>query len=285
MRTLTLKREKSFVGCLAKANVYIEDAEANELSIGGVPCRKIGTLKSGETKSFKISEAEAKLFVIADSLSKDFCNDFYQIPTGTDDVSLSGRNRFNPAAGNAFRFNGNDNVQALENRKKGKRLGLVIFSVFIVLGAVGGFFAARAMIPHAKTFTSGGMQITLTDDFRSVNTEKLAAMFYSDEIAVYVEKESFEGREDLKNESCEQYAEFLTFVGNVITDGVKTEDGLTFFFFERVYADTKEIYPNMAYIFKTDDAFWLVRFSVAGDHFDAYADRITKWAKSVSFPS
>ena len=36
MRTLTIHRKKSFVGCLMKDQVYIRDADAGELTIEGV---------------------------------------------------------------------------------------------------------------------------------------------------------------------------------------------------------------------------------------------------------
>ena len=41
MRNLTVKRHKSFVGCLMAYQVYIEvDApDSAELTIGGVPCK------------------------------------------------------------------------------------------------------------------------------------------------------------------------------------------------------------------------------------------------------
>lgn len=80
MRTLTVKRKKKFTASLAKMKVYIEDPQANEITINDTPCRFLGTLKNGEEKSFEISESRAKVFVIADKLSKNFCNDFYEIP-------------------------------------------------------------------------------------------------------------------------------------------------------------------------------------------------------------
>ncbi len=43
-----------------------------------------------------------------DALSKNYCNDFYALPEGTEDISLTGRNCFNPGTGNAFRFDNND---------------------------------------------------------------------------------------------------------------------------------------------------------------------------------
>ena len=62
--------------------VYIEDAQSNELIISGVPCRKLGDLKNGEEKTFEIGEDAAKVFVIADTLSKDYCTEFYQLSEG-----------------------------------------------------------------------------------------------------------------------------------------------------------------------------------------------------------
>ena len=78
MRNLTIKRTKSFVGCLAKMKIYIEDPTSNEMLINNTSCRKIGDLKNGEEKTFQIGEQEAKVFVIADKLSKNYCNEYYQ---------------------------------------------------------------------------------------------------------------------------------------------------------------------------------------------------------------
>ena len=50
MRTLTIKRAKSFVACLAKMKVYVEDPTSREIVINNVPCRKLGDLKNGEEK-------------------------------------------------------------------------------------------------------------------------------------------------------------------------------------------------------------------------------------------
>ena len=41
MRKLTIKRQKSFVACLGKMKVYIEDAQSSELEIDGISYRKL----------------------------------------------------------------------------------------------------------------------------------------------------------------------------------------------------------------------------------------------------
>ena len=139
MRKLTIKRRKKYVACLASMKVYIEDHSSSEITINDIPCRKLGNIKNGEEKTFEIGEQAAKIFAIADSLSKDYCNDFYELPEGQEDVSLSGENYFNPASGNAFRFDNNENQAALANRKRGTRRGLIVMIVAFIVGAVIGY--------------------------------------------------------------------------------------------------------------------------------------------------
>ena len=119
MRKLTIKREKTFVGCMAKLRVFIEDPNVCDLSINGVSCRKIGEIRNDEEKSFEIGDASARVFIIADTLSKGYCNELYRLPQGSEDIYLSGKCRFNIATGNAFRFDGVNDPEVLENRKKG----------------------------------------------------------------------------------------------------------------------------------------------------------------------
>ena len=74
--------------------------------------------KNGEEKIFQIDEQEAKIYVIADKLSKNYCNEFYQLSAGQEDVFLSGKNKFNLANSNAFRFDNNESEENIANRKR-----------------------------------------------------------------------------------------------------------------------------------------------------------------------
>lgn len=139
MRKLTILRRKSFVACLMKLKVYIESFDGTGEEINGVYCKKLGVLKNGEEATFEIGEESAKVFVIVDKVSKNFCNDCYQIPEGTEDVYLSGQNKFNPALGNSFVFENNDSPEAENNHKQRQRLGWVVFIVCLVVGFAIGF--------------------------------------------------------------------------------------------------------------------------------------------------
>lgn len=143
MRKLTIKRRKKFAACLSKMKVYIEDYEKPETYINDLPCRKLGDIKNGEEKTFEISENEARLIVIADQVSKNFCNEIYSIVASSEDIYLEGENVINPGAGNPFRFDGNTDVAAVNNRKKSTARGIIILLIAVVVGLVVGCFFGR----------------------------------------------------------------------------------------------------------------------------------------------
>ena len=70
--------------------------------INEIRCRKLGELGNGDTKTFDIEEYEAKVFAIANSLSPNMCDEYYQLPEGANDISLSGQNMIHPEKGNIF---------------------------------------------------------------------------------------------------------------------------------------------------------------------------------------
>lgn len=146
MRKVTIKRAKSLVACLVKIKIYIEDYSASDILINKIPCRKLGDIKNGEEKTFEIGEHPAKIFAIVDKLSKDYCNDFYELPEGQEDVFLSGKNCFNPASGNAFRFNNNENEATVVNRKRGTLKGLIVLICAIIIGLVVGYLLAEMLL-------------------------------------------------------------------------------------------------------------------------------------------
>ncbi len=287
MRNLTIKRTKSFVGCLGKMKIYIEDPTSQEMLINGMSCRKIGDLKNGEEKTFQIGEQEAKIFVIADKLSKNYCNEYYQLSEGQEDVFLSGKNKFNPASGNAFRFDNNESEEIAANRKQGARKGLLILIVAAVIGAAAGYLIASGLFsnktPDVKTFSSNGMVITLTDEFRKTDIENYTVAYASKNVAVFALKEGFTLAEGFEDYTLEQYADFVIQANNLSSAEIKTADGLTSFEYDFTNLETNDSYKYFSYVYKTNDAFWLIQFATLNETVDEYAQQITDWAKSVEF--
>ena len=278
MRNLTIKRTKSLVACLAKIKIYIEDPTSNEISINGISCRKLGDLKNGEEKTFSIGNEAAKVFVIADKLSKNICNEFYPLPEGEDDISLSGKNKFNLATGNSFRFDNNDSEAATANRKKSVKHGALVMITAVILGiAVGLYIGFVLNAPKEKTFSAQGMSITLTDEFHRFNEDGYVAIYDSKDVAVFV------SRFDILETQLSEFAELLAVRCGLASTDVKTTDGLTHFTFTNTGKQNKVEYQYTVYLYKTGDTFWTVEFATRTKDAGDYADKIQEWVKSVKF--
>lgn len=291
MRNLTVKRTKSFVACLAKMKIYIEDPVQGSVIINGVPCVKLGDLKNGEEKTFQIGDEAAKVFVIADRLSKGYCNEFYQLPAGQEDIFLSGKNCFNPASGNAFRFDNNNAPEVIENRKRSTRRGLIVFIVAIIVGGMIGF--ASGIIgffvgyePEPESFSAEGINIMLTEEFVRVTDEEqvggFTVVYDSRDVAVFALEEAFADYPGIDNYTLRAYGD-LVIKNNSLTSELKNDGDLLFFEYDSTDPDTGKTARYYAYVYEADDAFWLVQFATLVEDADEYAPKIREWAASVSF--
>ena len=287
MRNLTIKREKSFVGCLMKLKVYIEDPEANELTINQVPCRKLGDLKNGEEKTFRIGEQEARVFVIADKLSKDYCNEFYTLEAGCEDVALTGKNSFNPAGGNPFRFANNESTQVTQNRKRGTRIGLLVLIVAGVLGAVAGAFIGKGIVGspkvEEKTFSYDTMQITLTNEFKEASVDGYTVAFDSEKIAILMLKEPFALAPGFGDQTLEEYGDLVLKNNGLSGNELKAGEGFVSFQYDFTNPNNKTTFRYYTYLYKAGDAFWLVQFATAVENAQKYEQQISQWAKTIEF--
>lgn len=287
MRNLTITREKTFVASLIKMKIYVEDHSSAELVINGVPCKKIGDLKNGETKNFEISNEAQKVFVIADKLSTDFCSELYEIPAGEEDISLSGKNKFNPATGNAFRFNDNESAKVVGNRKRGLGIGIVVLIVSIILGSVVGYTVTNSILDRkyskAKDFSSQGMTITLTEEFEKTKIAGFTTTYASDDVMIFALKEDFTLAEELETYSEINYANAVIEINAIDYAEIKTDDGLTYFEYVFYNTETNQTFRYYSYVFKTSDAFWLVQFATFEDSHKKYEPQIKEWAASIDF--
>ena len=59
---------------------------------------------------------------------------------------LTGENYFNPANGNAFRFDNNNGAEVLAARKKGNKKGTVILVIAIIVGFIIGFAISSGIL-------------------------------------------------------------------------------------------------------------------------------------------
>lgn len=286
MRNLIIKRDKSFVASLVTMKVYIEDRTSSDIVIDNVPCRKLGNLKNGETKTFQIGDEPARVYVIADKMSRNYCNDFYQLFYGTEDVFLAGKNKYNQITGHPFLFHNNNNPEAIANRKKCKKKALkrylLIVLICALLGFVIGLFSGIGY-DEPKDFSDSGINITLTEDFIKNDVSGYTVVYDSSDIAVFALKEEFALLDGFEDYSLEDYAEMVKKANNVQSTDIETGTGLTGFEYDAMNTETQVEYHYFTYVYKSTDAFWFVQFCTATENKDIYAEQITQWAQSVSF--
>ncbi|MBP3333556.1 MAG: hypothetical protein J6M35_05865 [Clostridia bacterium] len=285
MRNLTVKREKRYVGCLAKVHLYVEDPTSNDIVINQVKCRKLGELKNGEEKTFAIEDHELRVFAIIDKLSKGYCNDFYKIPAGYEDVSLQGRCAFNSFSGYAFMFDGVTDEEALQNRKKNKKKGAIIGVIAIIVGFLIGFGSVyySDSAPSPQTFSSNGVKITLTDDFIKVPAGDFTICYSSDDLAVVFLEERFDVYEGLEDYTLKEYGERVIEINHDPSTQLNEENGLMYFKYKATNPDSGNEYSYIAFVYETSEAFWLVQFGVLTEDVDDYYQDIFNYAKSIKF--
>ncbi len=285
MRNLTITRNKTFVGCLMKMKLYIEDPLMGNTTIGGTLCRLLGDLKNGETKTFSVDENEAKVYVIADQMSKGFCNEFAVIPAGSEDVVLTGQNRFNPATGNAFQFDGQASEEVAKNRSKNTKRGILIMAIAVIVGIGIGLLSVFLNKTEPKTFTHDlGFTITLTDAFEESELEGYDAFFESHDVLVSIFKESIAEFEDagFTGMTLTDYAQVLIDVNDISAE-VKTENGLTYYEFEEKALEGNERFYYFVTVYESEGYFWMFEFFCYAEEQDEWRPEFEEWAKSVTF--
>lgn len=288
MRNLTIKRAKRFVGCLGTMKVYIEDPQADDMIINGVACRMLGSLKNGQEQTFYVSEAAAKVFVIAGKLSKGFCNEYYPLQEGTEDIVLTGKNCFNPAAGNAFRFDGVTDPAVLENRKKTTNKGIIVLIASAIVGALVGFAVGGQMVKNMlsakyepKEYMVADLRITLTEEFRDLEVEGYTGGFQTRDVAILILQENRNVLEAGGVKTLTQYANLIQQV-NKHNAPIQEEEHFLYYEYDFHNSTTNEDFHYFVMMYKNPVDFYIVQFAVHQDETENYRESIMEWARSVN---
>ena len=293
MRRLWIKRRKAAAAGMAAMKVYMEDPENGDVTINGIACRKLGTLKNGRKAHFTIEEEARKVFVVAGKVSRKRNYDYAQLSEGRDDIFLSGKNILNPREGNPFIFDDTDGDTVLVKQQRKSYAVAVILTIAIVLG-IGGGIAAGVMLSNRllapaeaaetpKVFAAEEMEITLTDRFAPVEVSGLTAGYSSGEVAVYVLRERFDAFEGFGDLSVAGYG-MMVLGNNGLTDTVQlTEEGdRASFEYRFTQKETGAAYYYYCTVAKGSDAFWLVQFVVPAQDQQRYENLFPQWAQTIT---
>ena len=287
MRYLTITRNKAFPACAVKFKVYISDPQNVDLTIHNVPCRMLGTIKNGETVSFPIGCEPARVFVIADKLSKDFCCEYCDLPAGDQHIQLVGKCRFDPYAGNPFHFEGNPIPP------KARRRSLVIAAIAVVVGISVGFTVSRFIpriiqekkMAEPQVFAAEGMQITLTQAFQETDVSQYGFTlgYASQDTAVFILKEDFSLSEGFGDLTLDEYAQLVLSNNQFFGGRPTTEQGLTLYEYTEISPEDGKTYAYMIAFYKGPDAFWMFEFSTQENKMDDLRQSYIDYAKTVQF--
>ena len=287
MRNLIITRNKAFAGCAIKFKVYISDPEANELTIHNVSCRKLGTLKNGETAVFPIGETPARIFVIADKLSRNFCCEYCDVPEGNQDIHLRGKCLFDPNSGNPFHFDGNSTPPKAKG--KGWIIGVVATVVCITAGLLLGQWIPRMIqdkkMTEPQVFTAEGMQITLSKAYQKTDVSEYGFTlgYASRETAIFVLKEEFTLSAGFEDLTLDEYAQLVLSNNQMLGGSPYQADGLTIYEYTEVSLEDGETYAYLIVFLKGPDAFWMFEFSTKEENAKAMRQTYLDFAQTIEF--
>lgn len=289
MRKLTIIRHRAWAGSIVPVKIYVEDP-TGKTKINGVKCRKLGSVKNGKEATFEIPTDAVKIFAIEFLLEKNLCCDFYELEAGEEDVVLHGAVNSDPLAGNPFRFHSNNSASAkamrAKNRKKCTLLYVVSFVVAFGLGVVGGLMSS-GVISVPKTIRFDEFSIKVNTEFSEAgDMEVFGMMLYeTEDVGLVITKDS-------SLSGVNFYAVSLPMYADAIESTLGPELGLdiNFNFKDGLcvsrYTQRSEYGEKVAmycFLYKSDEAFWVVEFAVMADQEEEYKDDIYEWAQSVKF--
>lgn len=296
MRRLWIQRHKALAACAMKIRIYIEDPVRGELDIDGVRCRRLGKLRNGERRGFRIGENAARIFVISDKLSRNVFHEVYQIEAGEEDVFLSGRNYFRPFSGNPFYFDGPAAPEVLKGRKKVQKRGKILLLVSALVGLLAGAAigtalgnarpeeqaAASVSAAEPWSFAAEGLEITLTTRYSKMEMDGYTVCFGSPDTVVFALREDFALAQGFGELSLPEYGT-LVLETNGLTDTAQLQqsDGLCWFEYDYENPETGEKLNYFSVVCKGPDAFWLLQFATEVEKAQDYRPDFVAFAKSV----
>lgn len=288
MRNVIIRRYSGFSGRDNDLIVYATDPDG-DITISGKPCRILGSLSDGQTAAFAIGENEVTLYLAEQDPQQLQGWEFCTIPPGNSDVFLSGKRRFSPKYGHPFHFDGNKSIPA-----KRWLIALIVgLCIFIPAFAIG-LIAGSIQIAHSfhtyriapQTFSSDGMQITLTNEFEQVDvsSQGFTTGFTSSDTSIFVLKEPFTLQEGFGDLTLTEYAQLVIDNNAHLAGGTPTvENGLTIFEYETISPIDGENYSYLIVFFRGPDAFWMFEFSTPVSNAPFMRQTYLDYASSIIF--
>ncbi len=134
-----------------------------------------------------------------------------------------------------------------------------------------------------KTFTKEGISFTLTEAFFETSVSEYTVAYDSTGIAVWALREEFSLLEGFEDYTLEQYANLLLDANDMKDKPLNEEDGLMWYEYDFENTQANTTYHYYTFVYKADDAFWMVQFACTVSNVEKYEDAIMGYAKKVTF--
>ena len=284
MRMLTVTRVKNSTARFKRVILYREDPQSPTEWVGGVPCRRLGSLRNGEMNIFSIPEEETCLITVVEG---EVPVENYTVPAGSGQVILSGCCQGKPAA---FIF-GCANVRP--EMPRGVKIALLALLPTVLLvtfllsfGTVTGILPPLPSKEQPRNYSGDGYVITLTDQFIPMQMEDCEGAYTSSYASVYVGRLAFsQAPETLETMTVDEYALYMwdttreTYPSNRLTD-IRAKDGLIYFDIQVPEDATENRHSGRVYLFKGPDGFWFVEIDMPQEVFEKKDKKMHQWAES-----
>ena len=163
---------------------------------------------------------------------------------------------------------------------------ILILAAVFALGACGQTEEAVPTEVAPKDFKVSGMTITLTNQFQKATSEGYTACYETDDVAVFILKETFSLQEGLEDLSLDTYAELVRdSSASKASTTIFKQNGLTCMEYSFFSEEHDQTYSYFITVYKSSDAFWLVQFACRKESYDTYKNSFLEWGKSVRFAS
>lgn len=159
-----------------------------------------------------------------------------------------------------------------------KKLLVILICAVVLLSCVSCFS------PVEKAFSTNGMTITLTSNFKETTVNGYTVAYDSSKVAVFVLKENFSLLEGFEDYSLEQYGEILRQNNESKNPSeLKEIDNITYFEYQFHNTELDRDYKYFTTVYKSSDAFWMIQFCSLVKDYESQFDNMLTWAKSVEF--
>lgn len=159
-----------------------------------------------------------------------------------------------------------------------------LLACLLALTALFALVSCNADVREAKekTFSSNGLELTLTEAFKETTAEGYTVCYDSSKVAVFALKEKKSDFVSLGDVDLPAYANLIKEANKSKSPSdIQSKDGLTYMTYQFTNSDSNKEYSYLTVMYEADDAFWMVQFATLTEDYAEYESFLFDCAKSV----